>query len=98
MSGVVKATEVWNTTEYLGLINNVNSYSNGLLINTFLIVVFLISFYLMKNFETSTAIVSSAIIVGMFCILIGGTGLGSGSYVVVGGAIWAAAILYAILL
>lgn len=97
MSGVVNATQVWNTSEYLGLINNVNTYSQGLLINSFLIVIFLISFYLMKNFETSTAIVSSSIIVGMFCILVGGTGIGSGTYVVVGGAIWAVAIMYAIL-
>ena len=97
MSGVVNATQVWNTTEYLGLINNVNTYMDGLLINTFLIVIFLVSFYLMKNFETSTSIVVSCVIVGMFCILIGGTGIGSGSYVVVGGALWAIALLYAII-
>lgn len=69
MVNLTYATSIWNTTSFLGLLSNVDNASGGLLVSTILVCVFLITWILMKNFDTYTTLLSSSFVTVLFALL-----------------------------
>jgi hypothetical protein len=90
----VNATTIWNTTDYLTFVSNINSATNGLLINSVLVGVFLLSWFLMKRYDNVTATLSAAATTSIVMLLVAATGVGTRNYGVVGGVILIVVVLY----
>lgn len=93
----VNATTMWNTTDYLTFISNVNTAANGLLINSVLIAIFFLSWFLMKRYDNVTATLSAAATTSVVMLLVAFTGVGSSNYGVVGGVVLLLVVLYSLL-
>lgn len=90
----VNATTIWNTTDYLTFISNINTATNGLLINSVLIGVFLLSWFLMKRYDNVTATLSAAATTAVVMLLVAAVGIGSSNYGVVGAVVLLLVVLY----
>lgn len=93
----VNATTIWNTTDLLTFISNINSAANGLLINSVLIGIFLLSWFLMKRYDNVTASLSAVATTSVVMMLVAAVGIGSVNYGVYGACALIGVMLYAFL-
>lgn len=93
----VNATTVWNTTDYLTFVSNINTASNGLLINSVLVAIFFLSWFLMKRYDNVTATLSAAATTSVVMLLVSATGVGTRNYGVVGAVVLILLVLYSLI-
>lgn len=90
---LVNATSMWNTTDYITFVANVNTGANGLFVNSILIGVFLLSWFLMKRYDNVTATLSAAATTSIVCILVAATGISSVNYGIIGASVLIGVVL-----
>lgn len=81
MVNITPATTIWNTTSFMQFISNIDAASGNLLVSLVLVGAFLISVFMMKNFDTKTALLSSSGVTAVFALLLSYAGVSTVSFV-----------------
>ena len=93
MVNITPATDIWNTTSFVTFISNVDSASGNLFVLTMIAGTFLITMFMMKNFDTKTTFLSASFTTACVGFLLAYAGVGL-SYTVPTYVLLVAAIIF----